>query len=511
MTLPLFLEVHVDDELLSGDPARWDEAAALLDALARRAEDAGGVLCFRVRPDFARGDDRRRCGGLLRALQLRGHEIGWHAHGRGLGAAVRALEDAGVSDAARVGAPGLVQVDQASGWRARLTPLRARAVLERAWALGLRVLTDRRAHRHFGWQGRVPWTIELGGGRTLTSVDVSADPFAWGVLSRAAGGVAHARGTLDWTALDAAIARREAELRLPGSYFGATLHEHNLCAPGSLTPLPAAMDAYARWLDRRGPQLRRAADLAADAVRPGPPAASPDRHRRLGLRLQRARGEARDIPVGDRVVRSLWFPAERPRGYVVAVHGGAGGCTQRLGFLGLPDGALAARGWTLIVFDRTPGVPRTPGEPTHVADTAAVIATARAAAGALPLHVLTWSGGVVPAVAGDLRGVARLVDVEGPADRYALVPPGRTAHELARAEIGDDAAWAGREALEGIARLVAGGGAYVRVQGAPDHVHGAVDLHARTAMHAASPHGRLVRLPGPVHRHGADVLDAVTG
>lgn len=57
----------------------------------------------------------------------------------------------------------------------------------------------------------------------------------------------------------------------------------------------------------------------------------------------------------------------------------------------------------------------------------------------------------------------------------------------------------------------------MRVQGTPDHVHGACDLHALTAVRtaeAAAARGgraRLVRLPGPVARHGAAVLDALVG
>jgi len=536
----------VDDEVLQRDPARWDQAAALLDGLARRAEDGGGVLCFRIREHFARGDasgeNRTSCGGFLRALQQRGHEIGWHAHGTGLARAVAALRATGVRDPAHVGAPGLVQTELRGGIS---SALRAKWVLEHAYLLGLRMLTDRWAHRAFGWQGRVPWTLDLGAGRQVVSLDVTADPFAWGVLRRvpqADGGdgssraaVQHAHGTLDWRALDALIDRRDAEYPLPGSYFSATVHEHNFCAPNRLSALPDAMDAFSRWLERRGQRLQRATDLVAQPSTPsggGHRAAPPPMLSRLRAvsRLQnfgkpKSSAEARDIPVDGptpRTLRSLWFNAAQSgaqrgarKGIVVAVHGGAGGCEQRLGFLGLAEDALAAHGWTLVVFDRSPGVPRTPGNPIHVADTAAVIEAARRAAQGLPLHVLTWSAGLVPAVHSGLHGVSRLIDVEGPVDRYSLVPPRDRGHELTRAEIFEDAPWQGRESLTGITAFTRAGGAYVRVQGNPDHVHGSIDHHATVAMWAARS-GRegsatLLPLPGPVQSFGDRVLQAIIG
>jgi len=541
---PLLLEIHVDDEVLQRDPARWEQAAALLDGLARRAEDGGGVLCFRIREPFARGDasadNRTNCGGFLRALQQRGHEIGWHAHGTGLARAVAALRATGVREPALVGAPGLVQTELHGGIR---SAIRAKWVLEQAYLLGMRVLTDRWAHRAFGWQGRVPWTLELGAGRQILSLDVSADPFAWGVLRHAGGAEAqaappkHAHGDLDWHALDALIDRRDAEDPLPGSYFSATVHEHNFCAPNSLVALPDAMDAFSRWLERRGQRLRRATELVSPELvaQPCAPnlgrrsAASPPMLSRLRAvtRLQnfgkpKSSAEARNIPVNGptlRTLRSLWFNGAQSssinllKGIVVAVHGGAGGCTQRLGFLGLAEDALTKNGWALVVFDRTPDVSRTPGNPIHVADTAAMIEAARLAAQGLPVHVLTWSAGLVPAVLSGLHGVARLIDVEGPVDRYSLVPPGQRSHELTGAEIFEDALWQGREAVDGIAAFTRAGGDYVRVQGSPDHVHGNVDHHAIVAIRAANA-GRagsatLLGLPGPVQAFGDRVLRAI--
>lgn len=518
--LPLFLEIHVDDDVLHTNSAAWPDAAALLDTLARRAEAEGAALCFRIREDFAKGDRS----GFLRGLRARGHEIGWHAHGTRLAQAVAALAAAGVDDAARVGAPGLVQVELGAD-RTRVGRAvrrwRARRLLESAWALGLRVLTDRRAIREFGWQGRVPWVVHLGDGRRLVSLDVTADPFAWGVLRRGPDRVYHARGTLDWDALDALVGRRAAEPPVGGDYFGAAAHEHNFCALGSLRPLPPALDALSRWLSTRGPQLARSAPLAERPVDPGAPqpralVSVPARAWVKRATQRPPRGTEHPVEVDGRVVRTTWFPAPRARGIVVAVHGGVGGIEQRLGFIGQRDRALADRGWTLVVFDRTEGVARTPGNPVHVADTAAVLdaALAEARAHRVPLRVLTWSGGLVPAVLSGLVGVDRLVDVEGPVDRYSLVPPALPGHELTRAEVFDDDAWRGREALPGLRAYTAAGGTYVRAQGRPDHVHGDARLHADAAVASAEAgragSARLLRLPGPVQAHGGLVLDALT-
>ena len=507
--VPLYLEIHVDDDVLHANPAAWPDAAALLDALARRAEPEGAALCFRIREDFAKGDRS----GFLRGLRARGHEIGWHAHGTRLGQAVAALAATGVNDAARVGAPGLVQVELGAD-RTRLGRAvrrwRAQRLLDAAWALGLRVLTDRRAIREFGWQGRVPGVIRLGEGRQLVSLDVTADPFAWGVLRRGPDRVHHARGTLDWAALDALVDRRAAEPPVGGDYFGIAAHEHNFCALGSLRPLPHALDAFSRWLSARGRSLVPSCTLAERPVDPGSPA--PRTLSSLAGRVvakraahRPARGTEHPVAVDGRVVRTLWFPVPRPLGIVVAVHGGVGGLSQRLAFIGQRDQALADRRWTLVVFDRTEGVARTPGNPVHVADTAAVLdaALAEARARGIPLRVLTWSGGLVPAVLSGLVGV----------DRYSLVPPGLPEHELTHAEVYDDDAWRGREALPGLRAYTAGGGTYVRAQGTPDHVHRAVRLHADAAVTSAGSgrrgSARLVLLPGAARAHGALILDAL--
>jgi len=231
--LRCFLEVHVDDVLLSRDPFRWPEVARLLDRVATTAENEGGVLSFRVRAWFAEGDVYA----FLRHLQRRGHEVGAHAHGRDLRRAVVALRRAGIEPS--VMAPGLVQV----GNRGRLKLLRA------AQSLGANVITDRLESRHFTYQGWLAWNPLPG----LRMLDISVSPFEWGVLHRRDGKVVPAWGRLDWNTLDRCAAQAASWPEPPGrtAFFGATFHEHDLCPEGSLEAPP--LDGMARWCARWRP------------------------------------------------------------------------------------------------------------------------------------------------------------------------------------------------------------------------------------------------------------------
>jgi len=231
--LRCFLEVHVDDVLLSRDPFRWPKVARLLDRVATTAENEGGVLSFRVRAWFAEGDVYA----FLKHLQRRGHEVGAHAHGRDLRRSVGALRKAGVEPS--VMAPGLVQV----GDRGRLKLLRA------AQSLGASVITDRLESRQFTYQGWLAWSPLP----RLRMLDISVSPFEWGVLHRRDGKVIPAWGRLDWTALDRCAEKAATWPEPPGrhAFFGATFHEHDLCPEGSLEALP--LDGLARWCARWRP------------------------------------------------------------------------------------------------------------------------------------------------------------------------------------------------------------------------------------------------------------------
>jgi len=108
--------------------------------------------------------------------------------------------------------------------------------------------------------------------------------------------------------------------------------------------------------------------------------------------------------------------------------------------------------------------------------------------------------------------VIALVDVEGPADRFSLVPPGAADNPLAALDPWDDTAWAGREAA---AMIPAFGGSYLRVQAEDDHVHGPHAWHARRMVEAARD-GRCnagdgALLPGRVSAHGATILTWIGG
>jgi hypothetical protein len=438
--------VHVDDVRLSRDPAVWPETAATLDAWARAAEGAGARLSFRFREWFARGDTS----GFVRGLVARGHEAGWHAHGWRLRAARDAVVAAGGD--ARVAAPGLVQ--------ARAPSL----VLARARTLGARVITDRpegRMRAYDGWLAREAFG--------MTVMDVSVAPWEWG---------------LDFDRLASCVEAASRWEAPPGSvpFFGATWHEHD------------SVVGFERFVGRFGQRIVVSGAIGRQDAE--------TRRRQGGLGEMASGAEGAPFsPSSWRLgVSAPWrLPPFEKLGHgpiqLVVVHAGESGLRQRLRFLGLD----AIEGCTVWLWERSPGS-RAPGNPVHVAETRAVLDLAAREG---PVGMLSWSGGVVNALlAADAR-VRFLVDVEGPADRFSLVPPG--GNELSARDRFDDDAWAGLEAVD----LVRGfAGAYVRVQGARDHVHGPTDWHARR-MVAAAPRGRLVRVPGRVDRAGATVVALV--
>lgn len=475
---PTWLELHVDDVLLGRDPACWPDAASLVDAIARAVEAEGGRLSIRLRERFARQDRH----GLVRDLRRRGHEVGWHAHGRRLREARDAVVAAG--GAAGVAAPGLVQAG----------PAGAQRLLLEARALGARVVTDRletRPAAYAGWLAREA----LPG---LTMLDVSVSPFAWGVLARRDGRVVP--GEPDWTRLTALadVATRMAPPEGGVAFFGATVHEHDLAEPGTLRP--RGLDGLRRWVARFRPVP--SATLPAPAPwGPSPPLPRGLRVRHALLDLRRRGWPPRDVAAADHVVRARRVGPASPERALVVVHGGGSGLDQGLGFLGLPEDAFP--GWAVWTFARSEGVPRAPGHPRHVADTRAVLDAALAEG--VPTAVLSWSGGIVPALRAIDARVDALIDAEGPADRFSLVPPGVAGHELASRDPWDDGAWLGMEA---VALLPAFRGRYTRLQGRPDHVHGADDTHARRLV-AAARDGHLVRFDGPLALSGPAAADAI--
>ena len=456
--IPIWLEVHVDDVRLSREPATWPEVAALLDRLATLAQAEGAQISFRVREKFASMDQA----GFLQGLERRGHEVGWHAHGRRLGQAAAALRRAGVHTS--IAAPGLVQA-QGDG---RL------AVLEQTRALGVARITDRcEGHRAFAYQGWLAWEPLPG----LKSMDVSVAPWEW---------------KLDFQEL----ARRvdvQSRWRVPDSssgFFGATFHEHDVDA--------RLEEGLARFLGRYRSRVVASGSIPLHTA----PMVETPRTLNLPRRMRtaivaRTRNATGEVRVGARRVAFRRLGPTSPRAALLVVHGGKSGIRQGLDPIGLPEDAFLEHGIALWTFARTEGTFRTPGNPVHHADTRAVFARAREEA--TTVAVLSWSGGVVSALHLD---TPLLIDAEGPCDRFSLVERG--GNEMSGLDLHDDAAWEGREAVELVGTFR---GRYRRLQGTQDHVHGPMTLHASRMLEAAGNGSWLCGgpLPGRVESHGARV------
>ncbi|MBM4389814.1 MAG: hypothetical protein FJ090_01720 [Deltaproteobacteria bacterium] len=208
-----------------------------------------------------------------------------------------------------------------------------------------------------------------------------------------------------------------------------------------------------------------------------------------------------------RVGAPLRIGPERPRAAIVVVHAGASGLVERLRFLALPDNAFPRD--ALFIYEREPGTWKAPGNPVHVADARRAIE--RGLAEGVPTVVMSWSGGCVAAARAitetGAERIALFVDVEGPVDRFSLVPPGRDMPEWRDLSPFDEAPWAGRELLHLLPPCP-----YLRVQGRPDHVHGDCLVHADRIMQVATARcgwSRRLDVPGPLSRHGIEVARTV--
>jgi len=531
----LLAELHVDDLALEAG-APFAAAARLVRAIAEAAESAGARLTFRFRPPFAQGAARQGRDNVLAVLERAGHEVGSHAHGRGLGRARDAVSACGVAN--RGLTPGMVQ---AGG--------RAGALLERARDLGFAWVTDHAPARAWAYAGHLPWRPGAGYRADRPALgpvvlETAADPFAWGLLRREDGRIRHAHGIGEshFHALEALLAAHAACPLPPGrrGFFGFALHEHNLCPEGSLRPDNAALDALAAFLRRH--EVRTAGELAFLEREPVP--LGPEALRLPGLRLARrvalrlgtaprAAAARFEVGVGGRRLRALWIGPDRPRGALLLAHAGlAGGTRTLLAPFGLEPRAFLADGLAIVAWDRsgTGGspapVPPTPGRDEHVEDFRAVL---RAVRGRLdpgvPVGVLSFSSGVLPPLrAGE--PLAFLVDGEAPADRMSLRPPagsGAPADPILGAlSPAEDLPWAGREPARLLPALRC---PYHRLQAEVDHVHGRLWQHAEVMLDAARrgacPDARcngvdvVAPLPGHLHAHGprirAWILDAFEG
>lgn len=503
MAGPVWVELHVDDEIIEGDPGRWPEAAALVRRVATLAEARGARLSFRLRAPFARG---ARGSELLPALERAGHEVGAHAHGRGLAEVCQALVAAGVQ--ARVATPGLVQARDRAG------------LLREAARLGFSRVTDHGPTRSWAYEGLLPRREE-----GLVVMAPTVRPPDWGLMSRTGE---------RWGLRDAAVARlRELERRAFDDHgaaaFGVALHEHDLCAPGSLVPRQEALDALASYLDGR---VVRSFDLPLPTPLLAPQPARPLRAqalrlaRAVGLAAERARG-GRPLPRGvfslpvrpgrgARAIAVERHGVDEAHAVLVVSHAGPRG-GRKVAFT--PFGAgihdVVGLGFAVYLYDRagtgdSPAAgPLGPGNPAHDEDWRAVLAMARQEG--LPVVALSYSAGVLPVLRAAAAGVRpdALVDAEAPADRWSLVPP--YGNDLSALDCWDDAAWAG---IEPVRLLPSLGAPYARLQAELDHVHGPMPEHARRMIEAARRAGLTVRDPAPLaghlHGHPVELFEALT-
>jgi hypothetical protein len=419
-----------------------------------------------------------------------------HAHGSRLGAAVAALRRAGL--APTVGAPGLVQANEARG-----------ALLREASAHGLRLVTDHGPSPAWPGEGR---QVRVEGGLAVMAPTVR--PEDWGLFE----GEGEQAGLCP-EKVDRLHEIEDRAAELGAAYFGLTFHEHDLCPPGSLRPRPGALRALERLFSRGAVPSAEAARVQGAGPRPiplGDPALWLARALGRGAGWLRGRRWRRSpprrldrvyVPVGERGLCASRIGPPRPRAIVLASHAGPhGGRAVGLRPFGLDDDALAEVGVALWLYDRSgtgdsaalgPPGPATPGSPAHVEDWRAMLARAREEG--RPVFALSWSSGLLPvlraAAAGDRPDA--LLDAEGPSDRFSLVPPPGAGAPLTLAARSpfDDAAWVG---LEPVGLLGSLGAPYIRLQGSPDHLHGDWSGHAAALLDAAGRAGlQRPALSGP--------------
>jgi hypothetical protein len=458
-TLPTWIAVHVDDEVLGDDAGAWPAVAEQLDVLASLAEQEGARLGFRFREAFPRLDTH----GFLRSLVARGHEAGWSASGLRLREARDAVVAAGGT--ARAAVPGLAHV----GWAART------GALVEAQDLGATLVTDVEDLSRFPWAGWLARWIapgllamdaSVGGTRTAPS-----SPHAWDAARAQQSRWAVPEGTAAFFG----VLTRTEDLSTPTArdalrrFLGASQAEVRAPLVGAeglaAMALPAPRPVVARV---RAPSL---ADVVAGArqLGDGPSRLVAGAIRRWGL----SPAPTHRLAVGARTVTARRVGPERPAASVVVAGDHEDGIVAGLQALGSPPDALPELAvWT---WSRTPGPHRAAGNPLRVADLVAVIEAARAEG--VPVGILAHGEGLVDALLAAMRldrdAVRFIVDGEGPTDRGSLAARSRGA---VPASLHEDDAWRDREPVRLLPRFA---GRYLRLQGNPDHALGAMDVHAR--------------------------------
>lgn len=544
----LFHEIHVDDFQLEAraDRATYDRARELVEAICQVAEAQGQRLNLRLRYPFAEAawafDGARN---PVPGWEERGHEIGTHAHFRRVRRTKQAIDRLGVRDN-RCVVPGLI----------RASAERVAAIMRTCRRLGFAWVTDQVHHRPFPYVGLSPWRpapdFTQAGLGPWVFIDVSVNPMAWGLLE---GSHERARQVIGLGAsqFQRLLGLLDHHLDLPRphpvTHFGVPIHEHQLArALDDYRPNERSLQAFGDYLAaaaRRPVRPCRSAEIfqawtaVEGAPDPDPPRAADrllravDRRdlrldgppwlvERLGARLPgraagrrgieagrrgieavvrrarrppRAPGAGQDLSIAAEVgpVEARVWRAAAPRAHlVVSVAGTVGGRSLGLSFLGLQPADLAARGWTVWLYDRagtghTVGqAPLDPGLPLHATQAGAVFR--RAADEGLPVAWLSYSGGLIAALASGERGFVQ-IDAEAPADRLSLRPRprglARHAVDLERLErhhMDEVAAPRPWEPFRQVATLTC---PYHRLQGADDHMHGHTTTHARALLSCA--------------------------
>ena len=513
----VWVEIHVDDDILGRDPTRSSEGIALVDSIARCAESSGARLSFRFREAFPAA---ARESGLLMDLARRGHEIGAHAHGRGLARAVEAIRACGVEP--EIAVPGLVQAGH--GGRP--------ALLRQSAGLGIQVVSDHCESRAWAYEGLMGRWEE-----GVWVVSPTVRPPDWGLM-----GLRGERLGIRSEAMTR-LRRLEALAEQHGArWFGVAMHEHDFCAAQSLKPRPGSLEAFADFLDDRvSTSLSLISVPARVSTESRPQKPLSDRRvqvsrlrRSVELRVRGRSGalrrslsrvqssgsgrSAEAVQVGSRTVSMERHRAVNPRALLLMSHAGQeGGRQQALRPLGLSPEDVTQRGFELWVYDRsgTGGSPAgsggglTPGNSDHREDWTAVLARARSLG--LPVMALSWSSGLIPVLAACADGVSPdiLVDAEGPSDRWSLVPP-HPSNELAEWDPWDDLIW---EGLEPLSLLEHFKGSYLRLQAQHDHVHDSMVIHAARMRARARSLGLMTSdsgdCPGRLESHSRAHLAAL--
>jgi hypothetical protein len=550
-----FHEIHCDDFLLEvrRDRATYLAAKTLMSQLIETAEARNQRLALRFRHPFA--EAARAFDGLdnpLRAWELRGHEIGTHAHRRRIRRTRDAIDACGVQRNHCV-VPGLIQIRRHfAAW-----------TLGSCRNLGFSYVTDQIQFGAFAYAGLTPWRpspdLRGPGHGPFIFADVSVNPFAWGMLEQTVDGVRQIHGLRD-RHFDRLLALLDQHLSGPRPhrvcYFGYPFHEHQHCRSfEDLTPDEESLAAWDRFL---GQALERAVtpalprEIVADwaAGEPSAPPGGSGRGGRIAQALDRrdlrrdgpsrllekwdpvswtggwirgirnkpgiekapwlGQGVHHDVAVGERSIRAWRWGPENPRAaVVVSVSGEQGGCQAGLSRMGL-DPRQLGDDLAIWLWDRS--APFDPGSSHHGDDACAVFELASREG--VPTGWLTWSAGILPALMClDRTCPAFFVDVEAPADRRSLRRPQDLDPATAERTLHNDLAAddAPPEPFRLIPELPC---AYDRVQADPDHVHGHNLLHAGVLLNAAVGvvrlngrpwTGAVDALPGAISTHGAAV------